>query len=580
VDNQVIVIGPKQNIRDVLQIKNFKVLNDRVGDQPAQTSVGTQLGPVVTSGTVVVTTPGLGTATIPTPTSNQLTLVLIEDCDMSYLGALSLDNSAKQVPLPQDNTKQPSDSLFTDAQRKNSDNPIVMQLYEIRDSQAAPLPTDSASIATGVISTINNNQASVFADPNYLVDLSDLGSCGTPFSGGGSPFSGGGSPYAEPGIPSTNVSGEFLNQWALGGGVGGINITATLTGNGIQIGVFDTAPFGVTNAGATAPSSVPNPFSAQPTDLTGSNFAVTDAITNPLDSIGPPAIDIRDHGLFVAGLIHAVAKGSNIELIQVLNDDGCGDLFTIDKAINDFVSQKSDANGKLNKVVLNLSLGVHHPDELAKEKHTEVEWAKFLKDVASLQTAIGEALHRGGIVVAAAGNDSADSAGPYQMQLPAAIQGVLGVAATNSQGIISCYSNIGDVAAPGGDGGSVTVNNSNGTSTTNPCAPRASTWNIGTNPCNSTAGGPAAMAQCQYGVISLSWDKTANHPGYIFWVGTSFSTPLVTGLAALAFESKAGDRVKALCLIQHGAANGLSPDPIAGWGLINVANSLNTTACP
>jgi hypothetical protein len=76
-------------------------------------------------------------------------------------------------------------------------------------------------------------------------------------------------------------------------------------------------------------------------------------------------VDVRDHGLFVAGLVHAVAPASEIRLISVLNESGCGDLFLLGTELGHFVGEVTEERAKAKKgqkplegVVINLSLGV------------------------------------------------------------------------------------------------------------------------------------------------------------------------------------------------------------------------------
>lgn len=482
-------------------------------------------------------------------------LTLVEDCDLSYLGTLDPPENVTTPPIFEG--KESTDSSFSNEQLDNDapGNRLVMRLYEIPDGQA---------FAEDVIQQVNDtgNEQSVYSVPNYLTgSLQNNGSCGDPYSGGGSPYSGGGSPYASAGIPNpgSNVSQEFKDQWALG--PLGIELPAsgTGTGDGIRIGVFDTAPFGSLTAVAQ-----PITFSLSPTSAQLSLW-VTDAIVVPLNLTSHSAQNINDHGLFVAGLINTIAPSSEIHLIRVLNDDGCGDLMTISTAIHDFTSRMS-SNGRgqrLDKVVINLSLGVHQPDEQRLQENENLI-GKLPTEIVALKEAIREAHRRGAIIVAASGNDSAGvSAQP--MQLPARYDKVIGVAASNMIGYRSCYSNVGDVAAPGGDGG--TDDNGNG------CAPRAGTWKNPPDPC-------ADMASCDYGLISLSetLSQTATGaPGFIFWVGTSFSTPLVTGLAAQTLEKTNGDREQAVCFVLEGSLPGASE---LGRGIINVTNSINLTTCP
>ena len=60
----------------------------------------------------------------------------------------------------------------------------------------------------------------------------------------------------------------------------------------------------------------------------------------------------------MAGLIRAVAPGSEIRLIRVLNEHGCGDLFTLNKALFRFIADMETEPRTLDGTVINLSLGL------------------------------------------------------------------------------------------------------------------------------------------------------------------------------------------------------------------------------
>jgi subtilisin family serine protease len=219
------------------------------------------------------------------------------------------------------------------------------------------------------------------------------------------------------------------------------------------------------------------------------------------------ATNVNDHGLFVAGLIHAIAPESDIQLIRVLNEYGCGDLFTLNKALYQFIADMEAERGTLDGTVINLSLGVLKPDSGEVLAEDTVE---------SLRAAVLLAHSRGAVVVAAAGNDSYIEGKPLPPQIPARYPFVIGVAGSNVYRERACFSNWGDVSAPSGD--------------------------------SLSKEGPAyckrevlteCSGDCDEAVISLALSPSTagDATRYAYWRGTSFSAPLVSGLAALVFDA-------------------------------------------
>jgi serine protease len=191
------------------------------------------------------------------------------------------------------------------------------------------------------------------------------------------------------------------------------------------------------------------------------------------------------HGLFVAGMIAANTNNGigiagiagNVNLLPVRVLGKCGGTF------DDVFAGMLWASGvKISGVpanpnparVINLSLG------------------GFGSCDQALQEAIDDALAHGAVVVAAAGNESADVA----LFTPANCGGVIAVSAHNREGGITTYSNFGSaiaLSAPGGD---------------------------------------LPVADL---IVSTAYDgdTVPENPTYVLARGTSFAAPLVAGTAAL-----------------------------------------------
>jgi subtilisin family serine protease len=463
-------------------------------------------------------------------------LLQVEVCDIAYRGPR--DRVSKASPFPPKALRA-----------------LRMALYHV----------DGPDV-TSVLSQINDRsrelEVPVFADYNYLTGLLGQSACSSPNEPEISPYElvvSPNEPEVSPNEPEISPNeclgpadpGLFWNQWAFEHIGVGPALTEVLeetgidpSGAGVRVGVFDTSPFtepvmtGTDASGNLVQTAESASWLAQTGVSTTLHLSGTWPTLPTLEPYDPQETkDVRDHGLFVAGLIHAVAPESQINLVRVMNKYGCGDLFTLNKALYQFIAETEKERRTLDGIVLNLSLGVQKPRatdlstwEAIKqglEDEAAMETIDMIIDEAttvsvdgtleSLRAAVLLAHSRGAVVVAAAGNDSAYAGKPLSPHFPAAYPYVIGVSASNAERERACFSNWGDVAAPGGGGWGPNCK----------YEPQAETTDI-----------EGESKVCDNVLISLS---LASETGYAYWQGTSFSTPLVSGLAALVLDAGASD---------------------------------------
>lgn len=411
----------------------------------------------------------------------------------------------------------------------------------------------------------------VFADLNYVTGFPEIagspwsisgspwGVDAQPWSISGSPWSISGSPWSISGSPfesdadkltryQTVAERVYWTQWPLQADAGlGVYSSSPYQrqtptdGAGTRIVIFDTSPYGTEGLQTETRAKM---------QLNLCSHLVPMPVNNaPIDGTGY----LRDHGLFAAGLSYAVAPESEIHLVRVLDDNAVGDLFTLIKGISEFTVNAALANGgRLNGYVYNFSLGLKRDpaslptelldlnqklvDEMIARGQTPPELLDGLP-LQSLEAPINSARALGAVLVAAAGNDSADVNPALTENAPASFDTVLGVQSTNLDRARSCYANTGEAGAPGGDGGSATDTSGSA------CAPRLDLCK--------------ADSPCPYGLVSLVSEQ-ADTVGFAYWVGSSFASPLVSGAAADALSAGiAPDVVQANALLDSAATTGV-----------------------
>lgn len=249
----------------------------------------------------------------------------------------------------------------------------------------------------------------------------------------------------------------------------------------------------------------------------------------------PGAQDLNGHGTHVAGIAAASANNgigvagtapqARILPVRVLDSAGSGYGDDIAAGIRWAADQGAH--------VINLSLGS----------------AILGVDASGLGPAVDYAWSRGAVVVAAAGNgigaDPVGTLAPAPLcEYPAASSRVICVAATDSGGFPSLYSNFpvqpeGGLAlrAPGGEG-------------SGSCDPQADVWST------YWPGASGDMAE------------HCAPKGYEPLAGTSMAVPFVSGVAAMLRGAGLSNQQVLDCL-RRTSSNGGSYDPVWGYGIVN-----------
>ena len=363
------------------------------------------------------------------------------------------------------------------------------------------------------------NSALVFADPNYIIGHSPLIVEGDPDTSEGSALL-----AASEGAARE----EFLKQWALydrgiflleldSGGTP--RRTVTPMGASVIVAMFDTSPF----------------------DLQQLPVAYANTNVQHFEVAGIP--DARDHGVYGASLVNAIAPASEIRIYRVLNERNQGDLATLLRALNALCKDWRETSGR--PLVVNLSLGVHSTPDNGNDDSEQTD----SRDVLTLKEVLNGLSEMGAVIVAASGNDSAELSrngqAPARMQIPADYDFVIGVGASNFRGGPSCFSNDADVYAPGGDNGPG-------------CLPVV-------DKC------PTDPSACLIGYSVYTSPKTR----YAYWLGTSFAAPLVSGQAALLLEEGMSPKDVQQHIINTGTQISGSNVPLStGDRIINIRASL------
>jgi len=373
---------------------------------------------------------------------------------------------------------------------------------------------------------------------------------------GGTPEpDGSGSPGARPMPPSPDVRDKLL-----GSGPGltkfgpapdlHLSLPREEWGGGVDVYILDTAPCDIDIARAyerwrhTNPliASLLRPGPDRPLDI---HYAGATHLLEQADFYHPGHNYVMsDHGLFVAGIIHAIAPKAKLHLIEVLNPYGVGTLNSIATGFD----LAARGIGPQSKRVVNASLGLEVPQPRADwldyvRKHDPF-WRQFsasrittmvsplericeLFDYFDLDEFGNPNRHPYVGAVAAAGNDHTPRSPLPPARYPAAHRSVLGVGALKHDDKTPAeYSNIADT--PKSDGIATFGGDPHG---------------INTDPTYGVVGA----------YIGTFPDGSENGYGLASWAGTSFATPRISGyIAALMSDGRTfAGAVKELRAVVH-----------------------------
>ncbi|MEJ2706929.1 MAG: S8/S53 family peptidase [Anaerolineales bacterium] len=429
---------------------------------------------------------------------------------------------------------------------------LVIIKYKIAGEQA------SVFRAVRVIDEVmGENAGLVIKEPNWVT--------GQPYEIEGAPYEIEGAPYeiegAGGGFSALDIDPQlFMEQWALKTiGLTGASLKGYQNGANVAVGIFDSAPYLINadQANLQLSKSVPLNADREPMALQVSRVFSPNEIgelpgddhVNTADQEALKQYARSNHGLFVTGLIHAVAPDSQPYLYRVLDSHNRGDLFLLLKGIYQF-TRDVIANPELEKVghVLNMSLVVRAAPPEANFGLTS--------DLLSLNYALEVANCLNAVTVSAAGNSSGKSRIPRPASVPAGMAGVIAVAANNLDLDRSCFSNCGNVAAPGGDGRALTQPGDGD------CKPRVDECSAGD--CPAALIGPALKPPF----------NNDNDVEFVLWSGSSFAAPLTSGLAALVVGTGSGrfSPARVRKFIECGAIH--RDDYALGAGIIQVPSTL------
>jgi hypothetical protein len=347
------------------------------------------------------------------------------------------------------------------------------------------------------------------------------------------------------------------------------------TGKGVFVFVLDTLPPPQQIYQADANSGEYNTLMHDIAKNVRLSYRVlSDSLDDPLANAPITGNDINgesagfpmeDHGVFIAGIIRDLAPGSKVECIRVLNDYGVGNIAMLIDALSHIQNRLLPINPETGKpgdlhnrpVVVNMSLTATPSEEmLAGLGYTDKTMAPARLALLQPMQALAS---QGVVFTASAGNGSGPNnqytdppgkrVGPrfpaaFAYDLPGVdskecLSTMIPVGAINKEGEAASYSNYPGEFGIGTYGGELPQpdkaksDDSTGTQVEQPIDALYGVYTARYYPALSKADplttlSPAPMFYPMYEPSPLST--------WAYWSGTSFSTPIISALAARVME--------------------------------------------